>query len=169
MQFTTFIAALALEDGKPHMRDKTGIERAVERTCVGMQSERTAHRPTHEDLDACFPSRLKDLRKALGLSAANLDRRAGFCNGTTGRLERGEQRFYASHLQRICTATGLSIDYFYSAHSAGDTPRGGTRELEKQRLLQAYIRIKSPSLKRDVFELVESLADECTCDSAESG
>lgn len=116
------------------------------------------------DLDAEIPRRIKTLRTGLGISAAGLDQMTGFNAGTTGRLERGDQRVYATHLHRICAVTGISIGYFYAL--ADDDPEdpaapsGHTIELETQRLLQAYMQIQDPRLKRDVFELVETLANE---------
>jgi len=115
-------------------------------------------------LDHDIPIRLKALRMSLGLSAAMMDRQAGFSTGTTGRLERGDLRVYANHLYRICEATGIAIGYFYDQldiSSANANTVGDAQELEKQRLLLAYMKIKDPTLKRDVFELVETLAAEC--------
>jgi len=118
-----------------------------------------------QDLDALIPLRLKALRTALGISAATLDRQADLAPGTTGRLERGDQRVYGAHLHHICTATGIAIGYFYMPTDVdGDHPNAmqgaNAQELEKQRLLLAYMKIKDPALKRDVFELVETLAKE---------
>jgi len=84
-------------------------------------------------------------------------------------LERGDLRIYASHLYPISTATGIAINYFYNQPDGLPATRreNGTenrndddQELEKQRLLLAYLKIKDPTLKRDVFELVETLAAE---------
>lgn len=108
-----------------------------------------------------FARRIKALREGAGLSGAELDRLTGLCPGTTGRLERGDQRVYASHLYRIAQATGVDIEWFY--RSDASTPDAGMDQatgqaLEKQRLLDAYMRITDPGLKRDVFELVEVLS-----------
>jgi len=126
--------------------------------------------PPHKStLDHDIPIRLKALRTSLGLSAAMMDRQSGFAIGTIGRLERGDLRIYASHLYRISTATGIAINYFYAQPDGLTATRreNGTenrndddQELEKQRLLLAYLKIKDPTLKRDVFELVETLAAE---------
>ena len=90
-----------------------------------------------------------------------MDRQSGFSIGTTGRLERGDLRVYANHLYRVCEATGIAIGYFYEQLDGPNAnPNGDDQELEKQRLLLAYMKIKDPSLKRDVFELVETLAAE---------
>jgi len=112
---------------------------------------------SERSLEARLPGRVKALRKALGLTAAELDRQTGACAGTTGRLERGDQRIYASHLFRIAQATGVDVGWFY--REDGDAPDDASgMELEKQRLLDAYMRIRDDGLKRDVFELVETLA-----------
>lgn len=104
-----------------------------------------------------IPVRLKALRTALGLSASALDRQAGFPAGTTRRLERGELRIYGAHLYRVSQVTGMPISFFFGLQSTGD-------ELEKQHLLQAYMKISNPCLKRDVFELIESLANQSDMD-----
>jgi len=118
--------------------------------------DKTTAAPDHE---RSIPIRLRALRLSLGLSAAMLDRHAGFVIGTIGRLERGDLRIYATHLYRIGEALGVSIGYFYGQP---DVPQAGETnddpELEKQCLLSAYMKIKDPTLKRDVFELIETLA-----------
>lgn len=102
-------------------------------------------------------ARIKVLREAVGVSAAQLDRQTGLAAGTTGRLERGDQRVYGSHLYRIAQATGVDVGWFY--RESHDAPVEGTDpEHETQRLLDAYMRISDPGLKHDVFELIETLA-----------
>lgn len=108
-------------------------------------------------LSAAIPSRIKALRMAVGLTAAQLDQLTGLSAGTVGRLERGDQRVYASHLYRIGQATGVDVAWFYrKGNEASDI--GTSHDLEMHRLLEAYLRITDPGLKRDVFELVESLS-----------
>ncbi|MBL4615442.1 MAG: helix-turn-helix transcriptional regulator [Magnetovibrio sp.] len=113
-----------------------------------------------DELDNSMPQRIKALRHGLGMSAATLDRQAGFTLGTTGRLERGDQRIYSSHLFHISSVTGMTIGYFYMTDiDIQNSPAAHSEELEKQQFLQAYITIKDPRLKRDVFELIETLAN----------
>jgi len=110
-------------------------------------------------LERQISARLTALRLSLGLSAATFDRISGFKAGTTRRLERGRARIYAHHLHRLSQATGINIDYFYEQESGPDAPAMPPRHLsEEQQLLRAYLNIKDPFLKRDVFELIESLA-----------
>lgn len=104
-----------------------------------------------------IPARIKALRQAVGVSAAQLDRQTGLAAGTTGRLERGDQRIYGSHLYRIAQATGVDVGWFYREGPVA-LVWGSTPEHETQRLVDAYMRINDPGLKRDVFELIETLA-----------
>ncbi len=101
--------------------------------------------------------RIKTLRHAAGLSASALDHLAGLPKGTTGRLERGDQRIYANHLYLISSATGVDIRWFYDPAERNCAP-ASTKAQEQHQLLKAFMRIKDPALKRDVFELVETLA-----------
>lgn len=110
-------------------------------------------------LERDIPQRIRRLRDALGLSATMLDSAAGFRQGTSGRLERGEQRVYGSHLYRISAATGVAIGWFYT-ESGEDASPTTHMEHEQRRLLEVYLRIRSPALRRDVFELVQSLAEQ---------
>jgi len=111
------------------------------------------------DYEHSIPIRLRALRQSLNLSAAMVDRHAGFAIGTTGRLERGDLRIYATHLYRIAEAVGMSIGYFYDQLDGLDADKNSPdHELEKQSLLLAYMKIKDPALMRDIFELIEALA-----------
>ena len=104
-----------------------------------------------------IPERIKMLRTALNVTAAELDRLTELSAGTIGRLERSTQRVYASHLYRIAQVTGVDVGWFYRAN--GEAPNiGNQHELEQQRLLEAYMRITDPVLKRDMFDLVKTLS-----------
>lgn len=109
-------------------------------------------------LTAAIPKRIKLLRTRASLTGAQLDRATRLCAGTIGRLERGDQKVYANHLYLIAQAIGVDVGWFY--RKDGEAPDiGNEHELEMQCLLEAYLRITDPVLKRDVFELVETLAE----------
>lgn len=112
-----------------------------------------------DDFDAAIAQRIRSLRKALQISAAELDRRTELSPGTIGRMERQEQRVYAAHLYRISLETGVGIHYFYGTDSDSTVP-STPAEQETQRLLGAYMHIKDPVTKRDVYELIKSIADD---------
>lgn len=117
-----------------------------------------AARPT-DACDATIAQRIRGLRDALNISAAKLDRIAGFGAGTIGRMERMEQRVYASHLYHIGSGTGVGIHYFFDDDTQATVPTSD-EDRETQRLLAAYLHITDPSVKRNVFELIQSMADE---------
>jgi transcriptional regulator with XRE-family HTH domain len=106
-------------------------------------------------LDSLIPKRIQALRKGLSVTAAQLDHLAGLGAGTTGRLERGDQRVYANHLFRIAQALGVDVAWFYGDGAADAPPTA--LQTERQRLLEAYLRIHDPALRRDVFDLVATL------------
>lgn len=123
-----------------------------------MTDVRDAVRPT-DALDATIAQRIRSLRNALQISAAELDRIANFSVGTIGRMERQEQRVYAAHLYRIGFETGVGINYFYGTEPQ-TSATASAEERETQRLLNAYLHIKDPGMKRNVYELIQSMADE---------
>ena len=106
--------------------------------------------------------RIRVLREGVSLTAIALDRLTGLCPGTVARLERGHQKIYASHLYRIAQVTGVDVGWFYRNNATPSTPPTASgaslQAQQQQRLLDAYMRIKDPAMKRDVFELIETLA-----------
>ncbi|MEG3619341.1 helix-turn-helix transcriptional regulator [Magnetovibrio sp. PR-2] len=103
-------------------------------------------------------TRLKALRRALGISATTLDRKAGFNVGTTGRLERGDQRIYSTHLFEICRLTGLAMEYFFTPSGLNEKPIFTTEhELEQQEFLLNFMRIKDPVVRSELTALIHAL------------
>ena len=120
-------------------------------------SKASGNTAPQDDPAAAIPGRIKALRTALNLTATEMDRKMHLCTGTTGRLERGTQRVYASHLYRIAEVTGVDVGWFYRTED--EVPHAGSAlELEKQKLVEAYMRITDPVLKHDVCSLIESLS-----------
>jgi DNA-binding XRE family transcriptional regulator len=57
-----------------------------------------------------FADRLTELRKAAGLSVADLAKRCGLARDTIYRLERGERHPLLETVQKIALALGLGMD-----------------------------------------------------------
>ncbi len=95
--------------------------------------------------EAIFARRIRVLRRVLGISASELDRQTGFGAGTIGRLERENQRIYASHLYRIGETTGVGVDYFYMGLDGSQSENG--RETEEETI----------NIKNDIDYLLRSL------------
>ena len=63
--------------------------------------------------------RLKDLRKAAGLSIARLSEKSGISKRTLEDIEaRGDCRISTAYA--ICLALGVSLDQFYDSKEAGE-------------------------------------------------
>lgn len=87
----------------------------------------------------------------------------GFGGGAIGRLERGNQRIYASQLFRIGEATGVGVDYFY----VGLDGKAGESESVKadiDYLIKSLETAKGGDLRGDVKIVAELLAAELASD-----
>ena len=118
-----------------------------------------AHLPSGDapDFDVIIPRRIEHLRHVMDFTATDLDMLAEFGVGTIGRLERQDQRVYAHHLIRICQVTGVSLNYFYDATETS-SPSSSAQDQELFRLLEVYNNLNNPTTKRNVFELIETIA-----------
>lgn len=74
--------------------------------------------------------RLKLARSRLGISARELDRRAGLTQGHTSLIETGERSIEAATAAKLATALGVSLDWLVMGRGVGpDTPsKTGTEE-----------------------------------------
>lgn len=109
-----------------------------------------------DQIDDLLPGRIRTLRERLGLTARQLETLADLPKGTVGRMERGTRRIYANDLFRIALVTGQNFAQFYAPNQ---DPSEGTGQPEQNRLLEAYGRIADKRIRREVYELIESLAD----------
>ena len=112
-----------------------------------------------------FKHKLCVLRQGLGVSGAVLDGLSGYAAGTVGRLERGDQRIYASHLFRIAEVAGVDINYFYDGldgEEGGDPLKdlATPAKLEAQQLLAAFLKIEDRTTQVDILDLIQTLARE---------
>lgn len=119
--------------------------------------------------EAVFARRLRVLRRVLDIRACELDRQIGLGPGTIGRLERGNQRIYASHLYRIGEITGIGIDYFYMGLGDMVSETGSETENIKNDidyLLNSLEAAKAGDLRGDAKIVARLLATELTKEMA---
>ncbi len=119
--------------------------------------------------EAVFARRLRVLRRVLDISACELDRQIGLGPGTIGRLERGNQRIYASHLYRVGEITGIGIDYFYMGLGDIMSETGSETENIKNDidyLLNSLEAAKAGDLRGDAKIVARLLATELTKEMA---
>ena len=119
----------------------------------------TGHTKEKEDIaavgiaESIFARRIRVLRRVLGISASELDRQVGFGIGTIGRLERGNQRIYASHLYRVGKITGVGVDYFYMGLK-GPQSEGGPKNSQEN---GSESEQETINIKNDINFLLRSL------------
>ena len=111
--------------------------------------------------------RRKMQRLARGLSQTDIAKRLGITFQQIQKYERGVNRVGAGRLQEMANLLGVTPAFFFE-----DGPRlkpgqseeaSGTTELLANKynlaLAQAYNRIRSRTVRRNVLELVEGLAE----------
>lgn len=119
-------------------------------------------------IDALVGVRLRARRQELQISQQELGRRLGITFQQVQKYETGSNRMSAGRLNDISAALEVPISYFFGGNEeeAGGSLTGlraqGTSVLMKEpgavRLLAAYSRVPSPSLRRSIVEIVEGLA-----------
>jgi transcriptional regulator with XRE-family HTH domain len=94
------------------------------------------------------------------------------------KYEKGTNRISASRLQQIAKMLGVPVAFFFEGAPAGEAVAGSFTDTaatayvadflttsEGIQLSKAFVRIKSPRVRRRVIDLVEALADE-SCEIA---
>ncbi len=71
--------------------------------------------PTPRDI----ASRLRTARDNIGISARELDRRAGLTQGHTSLIETGERSIEAGTAAKLATALGVSLDWLVLGRGDG--------------------------------------------------
>ncbi len=119
-------------------------------------------------VDATVGRRLRDRRMVMGLSQSTLGDAVGLSFQQVQKYERGINRISASRLYQFAGILDVSVDYFfepllYNEDSQELLPPGTddpTRMREILALVRAYYAIEDSSVRRGVFELTKSLAEE---------
>jgi transcriptional regulator with XRE-family HTH domain len=107
------------------------------------------------------------MRLARGLSQTDVAKRLGVTFQQIQKYERGANRVGAGRLQEMANLLGVTPAFFFEngprlkPGKSGDAPQ--TTELLANKynlaLAQAYSRIRSRNVRRNVLELVEGLAE----------
>jgi transcriptional regulator with XRE-family HTH domain len=72
---------------------------------------------TNRELQEAFGRRIRDLRKARGLSQEELAERAGLHRTYVGGIERGERNPSLNNIGQIARALGVSIHDFFDTQT----------------------------------------------------
>ncbi|AQR63435.1 hypothetical protein BZG35_08415 [Brevundimonas sp. LM2] len=121
----------------------------------------TSERPGAHPIDIEVGARVRERRKALGLSQSELGRRLGLTFQQVQKYENGMNRMSVSRLWMIGQALEVSIVDLVEglAEDAPPTGAGAAGVAEGARLVTAWRRIRSATHRAAVVGLVEGLAD----------
>ena len=117
-------------------------------------------------VDSHIGRRLRDRRRTLGLSQAQLAARMGFTPPQINRYEHGTTRLSASGVWRAAEALDVPPSYFYDG--LGARPENGgaggeeTAEIEALEALAVkltrYLRVLAPAVRDKLIAFIASLA-----------
>jgi transcriptional regulator with XRE-family HTH domain len=119
--------------------------------------------------DIYVGSRVRMRRKMLGLSQEKLGEKLGITFQQIQKYEKGTNRVGASRLQAMADAMEVPIAYFFP--DAAEGAQSGMQEegavfmmdfmstSEGLDLSRAFMRIKSPKVRRKIVELVRAIAE----------
>jgi transcriptional regulator with XRE-family HTH domain len=120
--------------------------------------------------DCYVGARVRMRRLMLGMSQTSLGEALGLTFQQVQKYEKGTNRIGASRLQQISQALQVPISFFFeelpipakSAAGSGPTPSQLTGFLatsEGLALVDGFVRIKSPKVRRRIVDLVERIAE----------
>jgi transcriptional regulator with XRE-family HTH domain len=108
-------------------------------------------------VDGHVGRRLRDRRRGMGLSQAQLAAQLGFTPAQINRYEHGTTRLSAAGLWRAAQALGVPPNYFYEG--LGERPTPGDPGLDALALqLARHVRHLSPAVQDRLLAFIMSLA-----------
>ncbi len=122
-------------------------------------------------IDVHVGRRLRARRELLGMSQEKLGQAVGLTFQQVQKYERGANRIGASRLYQFARVLNVSIAYFFAElgqatgpANANDEPLGDDTIMRREvlRLLQSYLRIADPQVRKRLLDLAKSLARDGT-------
>ncbi|CAD5283839.1 Uncharacterized HTH-type transcriptional regulator Smed_0045 [Bosea sp. 62] len=123
-------------------------------------------------IDRHVGSRVRMRRMLAGVSQERLGEALGLTFQQVQKYEKGTNRISASRLQQISKMLGVPVAFFFDGAPADDSIGEGFADAsattyvadflatsEGVQLTKAFVRIKSPRVRRRIVDLVESLGD----------
>ena len=116
-------------------------------------------------IDAMVGARLRARRLEVELSQQELAKRIGITFQQVQKYESGSNRISAGRLKAISEALGVPVAYFFvdpaDDHARKPGPASAwdlMKEPGARKLLKAYARLNSPTLRKSVLHVVQGLA-----------
>ena len=125
--------------------------------------------PKSDRIDRHVSARVRMRRIIVGMSQEKLGEALGITFQQIHKYERGTDRIGASRLQQIAKTLGVSIEFFFEGLPRArwrDTVTSDGNEAEflstpeGVRLMQAFMRVTNPKIRRQCIKLVKSIAED---------
>jgi transcriptional regulator with XRE-family HTH domain len=123
-------------------------------------------------VDASVAGRIRRRRLVVGLSPREAAGRLGISWQQLAKYERAVDRISAGKLYAIASLLGVTVDYFFEGLGQdGPTqpisdlswrecaPPSGPQQLQTNKLVSAYWRIRSPTARRGILDMILTLAE----------
>lgn len=124
-------------------------------------------------IDRHVGSRVRVRRMVAGVSQEKLGDALGLTFQQVQKYEKGSNRISASRLQQIANMLEVPVSFFFEGAPTGDMPTGGFSDAAANsyvsdfmsssdgvQLTKAFVRIKSPAVRRRIIDLVEALGED---------
>jgi transcriptional regulator with XRE-family HTH domain len=123
-------------------------------------------------IDVKVGRKVRARRSLLGLSQTELANHVGITFQQVQKYEGGKNRISASRLYQFAEILSVPVSYFFeetdingSQASAIETPAFEHEKIsnrESLELMRAYYRINDPRVRKRIFELIKSVADDAS-------
>ena len=124
-------------------------------------------------IDEYVGTQLRQRRSLLGLSQERLAEQVGITFQQIQKYENGANRVSASRLYEFSKVLDIPVNFFFENYGAGAVATGfaendqsafeGPDDIMKRKetleLIRVYYSIASPKLRKDLFKLVKSMAE----------
>ena len=127
----------------------------------------TKRNPT--EVDAYVGRRIRTSRMLIGMSQERLGELLGLTFQQVQKYEKGVNRVGAGRLFELAEIVGVPVSYFYkdivteSSETTNERAKRGTDFLltnEGVQLMEGFMSIKEPKVRRRILELIQALNDE---------
>ncbi len=146
---------------------------AISRTTKVSKPAETKKKGRAGSIDEHIGTRLRQRRALLGMTQEKLAEAVGITFQQVQKYENGANRISAGRLLEFSTILDVAVDYFYDGAKGarkpigladnGQTPFEGPEDIMQRKetleLIRVYYSIQSPKLRKDLFNLVKSMAD----------
>jgi transcriptional regulator with XRE-family HTH domain len=119
----------------------------------------------NRQIDAHVGLRVRQRRMVVGITQADLAKAVGLTFQQIQKYESGSNQIASSRLYELASALGVPVTFFFEGLAASERARGYPETLsllattEAQRLILSYWKISKGTVRKNVRDLIQSLAD----------